>query len=314
MRKELGSLQEIIDRARRISQDGQPSKVAVVVAQDPNVLGAIAEAKRDGIAQGILFGSTEKIVRIAEAENISLAGMEFVDILDDSNAARAAVEAVNCGQADLLMKGFIQTSELLKLVLSKDFQLRGDGLLSHVALMEVPSYWKLMIITDGGMVVKPSLEEKIAITRNAAIVMHALGVATPKVALLSMADIVHPGLESTLDNAVIGKMGDRRQFRGMVVDGPVTFDVAFSDFAARYHHTRSRVAGKTDILVVNSIEEGNILIKSLTIFADARFAGIIVGARVPISLVSRTDSLFNKKASIALGVVVGHFLKRTERK
>jgi phosphate butyryltransferase len=303
-------LDEVVARARAISQQLGPWPLAVAVAQDRDVLGAVIDAHQDRIVRGMLFGDAEKIRRLAEAEGLSMDGLEVVHIADEAAAARAAVTAANEGRARMLMKGFVKTGELLRLVLAKEFQLRGADLLSHVAVMDVPAYGKLMIITDGGMVVKPSLEEKVAIIRNAGAVMGALGQKRARVALLSMADVVHPGLESTVENAVIGKMGDRRQFGGMVVDGPISFDVAFSEFAARYHHIRTPVAGRTDILVVNSIEEGNILIKSLVIFARARFAGIIVGSRVPICLVSRTDSRFNKKASIALGVVLGHHAQR----
>lgn len=310
MAKKLNSLQAIIDHAQQMGARHGPCPLAVAVAQDSNVLGAVVEAHRSGIARGILYGCQEKMFRLAEEEELSLEGLEIVDVPDDHAAARAAVAAVDSGEARLLMKGFVKTGELLRLVLSKDFNLRLGGLLSHVAVMEIPAFHKLIVITDGGMVVKPSLEEKISIVENAGAVLRALGVAKPRVALLSMTDVVYPGLESTIENATLGKMGDRGQFKNLVVDGPITFDVAFSDFAALYHGLRSPVAGNTDILVVNSIEEGNILIKSLVFFAEARFAGIIAGARVPISLVSRTDSLFNKKASIALGVVLGHAPER----
>lgn len=310
MAKKLNSLQAIIDQAQVLGARHGPCPMAVAVAQDNNVLGAVVEAHRSGIARGILYGCRDKMLRLAEQEGFSLDGQEIVDIPDDLAAARAAVAAVDAGEARLLMKGFVKTGELLRLVLSKDFRLRLGNLLSHVAVMEIPAFHKLVIITDGGMVVKPSLEDKISIIENAGTVLRALGVPKPRVAVLSMTDVVHPGLASTIENATLGKMGDRGQFKNLVVDGPITFDAAFSDFAALYHGLHSPVAGNTDILVVNSIEEGNILIKSLVFFAEARFAGIIAGARVPIPLVSRTDSLFNKKASIALGVVLGHAPER----
>jgi phosphate butyryltransferase len=310
--KQLNTLQAIVDSAVDLGARRGPCPLAVAVAQDSHVLGALVEAHRSGMIRGLLYGSREKMLRLAEEEELSLDGLEIVDIPDDLTAARAAVAAVDSGEARLLMKGFVKTGDLLRLVLSKEFNLRKGGLLSHVAVMEIPALGRLIAISDGGMVVKPSMEEKIVIIENAGAVMRALGVSRPRVALLSMTDVVQPSLPSTLENATLGKMGDRRQFRHLVVDGPITFDVAFSDFAARYHGLRSPVAGRTDILIVNSIEEGNILIKSLAFFVKARFAGIIAGCRVPISLVSRTDSLFNKKASIALGILLGEAAERRD--
>lgn len=311
-RTQIAKLPDLIAEARRITSVEKPYRVAVAVAQDPNVLGAVVEAHHEGVALASLYGDENKIRALAEKEGLSLEGLHLEHIENDLQAARAAVESAHRGESQILMKGFVKTADLLKLVLSREYSLRGGGILSHVSLMELPTYNKLLIITDGGMIIKPSLEEKIAIIHNAGKVMRALGVRQPRVALLSMVDFVYPEFETSAENATIGKMGDRGQFRGMIVDGPVTFDVAFSSDAARFQNIRTPVAGKTDILVVNSIEEGNILTKSLVIFARARFAGIVMGAKIPIALVSRTDTLYNKKASIALGVVVGHYRQHKE--
>jgi len=302
--KAIRRLQDIVDLATDLTRRHGPCPLAVAVAQDANILGAVVAAHHQGWVKGTLFGDRDKMERLAAEESLSLDGLELIHLPDDSAAAQAAVEAVAAGRARLIMKGFVKTAELLRLVLAKDYGLRGSGLLSHVAVMEVPVYPKLFILTDGGMVIRPSIEEKITILGHAADVRRVLGVRKPRVAILSMSDEVHPGLETTLENASIGKMGDRRQFPGLIVDGPISFDTAFSKAAAGFNRISSPVCGQTDILVVNSIEEGNTLIKSLAIFAGAAFAGAIVGAKVPIPLVSRTDSLFNKKASIALGVVL----------
>lgn len=300
------TLQAVMDRARSLAAAGENCRIAVAGAQDLHVLEAVDQASREGFARAVLFGDREEIVRMAGRHGINLEPHTIVHVAAPENAAREAVAASSRGECQLLMKGFVSTSVLLRQVLSREFNLRTGNLLSHVAVMEVPAYPKLFAITDGGMVVQPGLPEKMQIIRNASRVMHSLGVARPKVAMLSMVDFIYPGLPTSVENAVLGKMGDRGQFPSCDVDGPLTFDAAFSLEAAKYAGLRSRVAGKTDILVVNSIEEGNTLIKSLSLLAEARFGGVIAGARVPVALVSRTDSAYNKKAAIALGLVLGY--------
>ncbi|MGV8983749.1 phosphate butyryltransferase [Clostridium sp.] len=278
--------------------------LSVAVAQDNIVLKAVVEAVKLQIVDAILVGDEEKIKEIALKEKLSLQNIRIVNEKDTIRAAAKAVELISSGDAHFIMKGMLGTSDLLKAVLSKEAGLRGKGLLSHVMIYDIPSYHKLLFLTDGGMVTCPELKEKIEIINNAVEVAHALDIDIPKIAAICAVEVVNPSMQATIDAASLSQMNKRGQIKGCLIDGPLGLDNAISKEAAEHKGIISEVAGDSDILLVPSIEAGNFLGKSLTYFAKAESAGIIVGAKCPVVLVSRADSAKSKLYSIALGAVV----------
>ncbi|CAB1251704.1 bifunctional enoyl-CoA hydratase/phosphate acetyltransferase [Clostridium sp. MT-14] len=293
-------LVELVDIAKEKSK----KVLSVAVAQDEEVLKAVTEAVKLGIIDAILVGDKKSIVDILERENLHKNNIEIVNEKDPSKAAAAAVKLVSEGKAQFIMKGMLKTAEMLKAVLNKETGLRKSKLLSHVMIYEVPAYHKLLFLTDGGMLTYPNLEEKIGIIKNAVFVANRLGITLPKVAAISAVEVVNAHMQSTLDAAVLAQMNKRGQIGGCIVDGPLALDVAVSKTSAEHKKITSEVAGDVDILLVPNIEAGNLLGKSMTYFAGAENAGIIVGAKCPVVLVSRTNSAMSKLYSIALGSVV----------
>ena len=220
-----------------------------------------------------------------------------------AEASKAAVAAVKSGKADFLMKGLVATSTFLKAVLDKEAGLRTGRLLSHVAVVESPGYPKIVLITDGGMCVKPDLNAKMDIIGNAVDIARKMGIETPKVAVLAAVEVVNPEMPETADAAELAKMAERGQLKGCLVDGPLALDLALSEEAARHKKVKSAVAGDADILVAPEIAAGNILVKGLIYMGGARAAGLIAGAAKPVVMLSRADSKEQKLNSIALGVV-----------
>lgn len=278
--------------------------LSVAVAQDSVVLKAVVEAVKLQIVDAILVGDEEKIREIAAKESLSLENIRIVNEKNIISAAAKAVELVTNGEAHFIMKGMLGTSDLLKAVLNKEAGLRGKGLLSHVMVYDVPAYHKLLFLTDGGMVTNPELKDKIEIINNAVEVAHALQIDIPKVAPICAVEVINPSMQATLDAAALSLMNKRGQIKGCLIDGPLGLDNAISKEAAEHKGIISDVAGDSDILLVPNIEAGNFLGKSLTYFAKAESAGIIVGAKCPVVLVSRADSAKSKLYSIALGAVV----------
>lgn len=295
-------LNELIE----IAKGKKKKTLSVAAASDSEVLRAVTEAVKLGIVDAILVGDREKIVKIASEEKIDIEinGLRIEDEADPSKAAAKAVEFISKGEADFVMKGMIGTSDLLRAVLNKDAGLRGKGLLSHVMIYEVPAYHKLIFLTDGGMVPYPTLEDKIGIIQNAVITAHALNIDVPKVAPVCAVEVVNPSMQATIDASVLTQMNKRGQIKGCIIDGPLGLDNAISFEAAKHKGIVSDVAGDADILLVPSIEAGNFMGKTMTYFAGAESAGIIVGAKCPVVLVSRADSAKSKLYSIALGSIL----------
>ncbi|MGH4119878.1 phosphate butyryltransferase [Clostridium sp.] len=293
-------LDELIELATKKDK----KTLAVAVAQDNVVLKAVVEAVRLQIVDAILVGDEKKIVEIALSEKLSLQNIRIINEENILAAAAKAVELVSNGDAHFIMKGMLGTSDLLKAVLCKEAGLRGIGLLSHVMIYDVPTYHKLLFLTDGGMVTCPELKEKIEIINNAVVVAHALQIDIPKVAPICAVEVVSLSMQATIDAAALTQMNKRGQIKGCIIDGPLGLDNAISKEAAEHKGIVSDVAGDSDILLVPNIEAGNFLGKSLTYFSKAESAGIIVGAKCPVVLVSRADSAKSKLYSIALGAVV----------
>ncbi len=309
----LKSSDEIIAAAKRLSHEGKPFRVAVAAAQDADVLGAVRSAAADGICEASLIGDEARIRKLSGKNKIELSGLEIIDQPDPAQAVIQAVELAATGKADVIMKGFVSTSALLKGVLDRRFNLRSGPTLSHVAVLAVPGYHKLLMLTDGGMVVKPTPEQRLHILKNAVIVGKALGIDPVKVALSAASDEVTSRMPQTVDDAELAKLVKQEKIAGCEVAGPMSFDIATSKEIAEREGINNPVAGDADVYLVGSIEECNITAKSMIIFAKAIFAGVIVGAKVPVSLVSRTDPVIGKKTSIALACLIADYYQRTGR-
>ncbi len=288
-----------------------PYLVAVAAAEDDAVLGAVESARREGMIRAVLFGDRAAIEATAAAEGIDLSPYEVIHAPGASTAAGAAVSRVREGGAQFLMKGLLDTSVILKAALNKETGINAGRLASHVGVIESPYYHKLLIVTDAAINIAPSLKEKIDILRNAVDLAVALGVESPKVALLAAIEKVNPDkMPCTAEAAVLTQMSRRGQIPGCVVDGPLALDNAISAEAARVKKIDSPVAGDADILITPDIEAGNVLYKALLDLGGAKGAGLVLGAGAPIVLTSRADSSETKAASIALAVLHAAYLGR----
>jgi phosphate acetyltransferase len=276
---------------------------AVAHPCDDASLGAVADAAQAGIIAPILVGPAERMRAVAEAARLDLAKYEIVDAPHSHAAAARAVELVRLGRADLLMKGSLHTDELMAEVVRRDTGLRTDRRVSHVFVMDVPTYHKPLLITDAAVNIAPVLDDKRDIVQNAVDFARALGSDRPKVAILSAVETVTTKIPSTIDAAALCKMADRRQIHGAIVDGPLAFDNAISAEAARTKGIASAVAGDPDVIVVPDLEAGNMLAKNLTFLSRADAAGVVLGARVPIILTSRADSQRARIASCGVAAL-----------
>jgi phosphotransacetylase len=281
-----------------------PMPTAVVHPCSEDALVGAVQAFDRNLIVPILVGPEEKIRATAKAANVDLSPFRIVSASHSHHAAERAVELVRSGEATGLMKGSLHTDELLHAVLDRQTGLRTERRLSHCFLLAVPTYERAIILTDAAININPDLMTKRDICQNAIDVAHALGLTLPKVAILAAVETVNPDMPATLDAAALCKMADRGQIRGAVLDGPLAFDNAIDEEAARTKGIVSPVAGRGEILVVPDLEAGNMLAKQLTFMADAEAAGIIVGARVPIVLTSRADSARTRLASCALAVLM----------
>jgi phosphotransacetylase len=295
-------LRRLLDNAK----DKDPILTAVVQPTDTTSLEGVMAAAEKNLITPVLIGPSAKVQDAAEAVGISLADVELHDVKHSHAAAAKAVSLARAGQVQAVMKGNIHTDELMRAVLQREGGLRTERRLSHVFAFDVPSYAQPLFITDAAINPYPTLMHKRDIIQNAVDLLHALGIDEPRVALLSAVENVTPTLQSTLDAASLCKMADRGQIQGAIVDGPLAFDNAVSEEAARIKKIQSPVAGKADILVAPDLEAGNMLAKQLEYLGGAEGAGIALGARVPIILTSRADDTTSRLASCALALQWAH--------
>lgn len=275
--------------------------VAVAYPCSTDSLAAALSARDDGVIEPILVGPRQRIEACANALKVSLEGLRFVEAADDPVvSSRAAVALVSAGEASALMKGSQHTDELLGAVVSREANLRTSRRMSHVFWFDLPAYHKPLMVTDAVVNIAPSLKEKVDILANAIGLAHALGLSSPKFALLSAIETVNPDHVSSLDAAALSRMADRGQFSGAVIDGPLAFDNAISAASAANKGIRSPVAGDPDLLMVPNLDVGNVLYKSFIYMGGGECAGLVLGARVPIILTSRSDSRRARIASCAL--------------
>ena len=288
----------------KIAKERGPKTVSVACAQDNDVLKAVDNAKKNGIVNAILVGDQEKIESIAKEEGIELNDYEIINIKDLGEASLKAVELVSSGKAHMVMKGLVDTSIILKAVLNKETGLRTGSVLSHVAIFDVINYPRLLLVTDAAMNIAPTLEQKKQIIENSLQVAKGLDIEEPKVAVICAKEKVNPKMPATVDAGELVKMNESGELANCIVGGPFALDNAVSVEAAKLKGIDHPVAGKADILMCPNIESGNILYKTLGFLANAKSAGVIVGAKAPIILTSRADSEEAKLNSIALGVLM----------
>jgi len=295
----------------QLASELQPVPTAVVHPCSVSALQGALEAAEEELIEPILIGPKSRILQLAQENNLRIGDIPIVDVEHSHAAAERAVELVRSGEVGLLMKGSLHTDELMGAVVSSRLGIRTERRLSHVFVMDVPSYPKLLLITDAAINIAPDLDEKRDICQNAIELAHTLGVERPKVAILSAVEVVEKKIPSTIEAAALCKMADRGQISGGILDGPLAMDNAISMDAARIKGIKSEVAGDADILLAPDMEAGNILAKQLIFLSSAEAGGIVLGARVPIILTSRADSVRSRKASCAIAVAHAHSIQGT---
>lgn len=294
----IRSFDELMQKVKHLPE----KKVAVPGAATNSVIKAACLAKKRNIANFLLVGEETEINNLIAAEDKSLLGkFDIIDEADPVKSVKAAVKGINEGRADLLLKGKITTSQLMKGVLDKENGLKTGSILSDVFIFETAD--RLTLMTDGGVVMYPELKEKIALINNSVKVAHHLKNPEPKVALLAAIEVPNPKMPPTMDAPLLAKMSERNQIKGCIVDGPFALDNAISEKAAKIKGIDSPVAGKADILIMPNIESGNIFGKAMTYYANFSVAHVIMGAKVPILITSRADDAETKLLSIALGII-----------
>lgn len=296
----INTLKGLVEEAKK----GEKLTLAVAVAEDHAVLEAVFMAEDEGLVTPLLFGNKEEIGRLCAEYGYSDRDPEIIDAEDKPDACAKAAVAVRDGNADLIMKGLVDTGVVMKAVLNRDNGLRTGNIISHSLLLEVAGYDRLFCVTDCAMNIAPDAEAKAGIIQNAVSVMHAIGNSNPKVAALCAIEKVNPKMQCTLEAEQLTKWNEEGRITGCVVQGPLALDNAVSEEAAIHKGISGPVAGKADILLAPDIEAGNMLVKGMEYFANAGKAGVILGARTPVVLTSRATSAQSKMYSIALGVLI----------
>ena len=304
-----GKYEQLLARCQGL----EPIRTAVAHPCDASSLTAAVDAAAKRLIIPILVGPVSRIRESADKAQIDLGTIEIVDARHSHAAAAIAVQLVREGKAELLMKGSLHSDELLGAVVARETGLRTARRLSHAFIMDVPTYHKVLIVTDAAINIAPTLEEKVDICQNAIDLAHAMGVALPKVALLAAVETVTSKMPATLDAAALCKMADRGQITGGLLDGPLAFDNAISKEAARTKGINSEVSGDPDILLAPDLEAGNILAKLLSFLGNSDSAGLVLGAKVPIILTSRADNARAKIASCAIAMLGAHARRARQR-
>ena len=297
-----GKYERLLERCAKL--DPVPTAVAHP-CEETAMTGAIEAAKKRLITP-ILVGPAAKIEAVAKSSAVDLDEVQIVDTPHSQASASKAVALIREGCAELLMKGSLHTDELLGAVVARETGLRTGRRISHVFIMDVPTYHKVLIVTDAAINISPALEEKADICQNAIDLAMSLGLERPKVAILAAVETVTSKMPATIDAAALCKMAERGQITGGILDGPLAFDNAISKMAAEIKGIRSAVAGDADILLVPDLEAGNMLAKQLSFLANADSAGLVLGARVPVILTSRADTVRSRIASCAVAVLAAH--------
>jgi len=290
----------------RFTKQQGPVRLVLACAEDAKLIEAVQLARARGWILPTLVGSKSQIEKLASKINVQISGWELVDRPDCEGSLQHSVGMLIEDRADVLMRGSVPAAEFLKAVLKHKKELGVHRLLTQVSCFELSNYHKLLLMSDAAVVIRPNFEQKIMIIENAVSVANALGIQLPKVALIAAVEVVNPSMPVAMENAILAKMGDRGQIRGALIDGPLAIDVATFSSAARIKRVNSPVAGDADILIMNKIEEGNILYKSLIKFAKAKTGSVIVGSSKPMIITSRAEVHQNELHSISLAILL-HF-------
>jgi len=292
------------DIFEKVKKNNRRRTISIALAEDKSVLEAVKVLAENNMARVGLTGNPNQIRSYAEQVGYPIKESEIVAAFSEEEAATRAVEQVRLGKAEILMKGHTSTPALIKAVLDKETGLRTGGILSHISVVEIPTYHKLLMITDGGINIAPDLEKKKAIIQNAIIVAKKLEIARPKIAVLSPIEKVNPKIPETVDAIALQEMAERGEFGSVILEGPIAADIALSSRAAERKGLTSRIAGDTDIVLVPNITCGNAVIKFLMFLAKAKVGGVVIGARVPIVLLSRSDEPAEKFNSTLLALLI----------
>ncbi len=306
----LTTHEQVIERAKEIGRTRGLSRVVVAAAEEDDVLAAMYACKNEGISDAILTGNPDNIKAALDLANVPENAFQIIATESDEESAVQAANLAASNQADVVMKGFLKTSTLLKALLKREHGLRDRELVSHSALLYVPKYGKLLNLTDGGTIPVPTVNQKLVVIQNAVRVLRSVGVMKPKIAVLGAGEWVNDEYPESQDAHKLADIAREHWDEEIEISGPLPFDLAIKkpeDLGARIDDP---VAGDADIMIAHTLEQGNVLAKTLIQFGDAIFMGVIAGAKVPISLVSRSDSMMNKKASIALAVCLADFQRR----
>jgi phosphate butyryltransferase len=298
----INSFDEMVTAAVQVG----PVPVAVAAAHDPEVLKAVGQAQREGIVRATLVGDWPAIEAYAAQTGTDLAGMTLIHEADARLAARRVVCMARDGETGVVVKGQVKTADLLGQVLNREVGIRGQGLLTHVGIFDLPGMERLIYLSDSGVVVYPDVYQKLQIINNVVDVARLFGVAEPKVAILAASETVHPKIPASIDALALSKMAEQGWVEGAVVDGPLGLELAISPQAAAAEECDSLIAGMADVLIVPNVEAGNIVAKGLLYFAHARMAGLVVGARVPVVISSRADSADTRYLSLAMAALLAH--------
>jgi phosphotransacetylase len=303
-----GKYERLLERCKALA----PIQTSVAHPCEETALTGAIEAAQAGLIIPVLVGPAAKIEATAKSAGIKLDGFRIVDAQHSVEAAAKAVELIRKGETELLMKGSLHTDELMAAVVSREGGLRTARRISHVFVMDVPTYHKVLLITDAAINIAPNLEDKLDICQNAIDLAISLGLEKPKVAILAAVETVTSKMPATIDAAALCKMAERGQIKGAILDGPLAFDNAISKEAAKTKGIRSEVAGDPDILLAPDLEAGNILAKQLSFLANADSAGLVLGARVPVILTSRADSVRSRIASCAVAMLAAHARRKKQ--
>ncbi|MDP4281569.1 MAG: bifunctional enoyl-CoA hydratase/phosphate acetyltransferase [Bacteroidota bacterium] len=287
-----------------LAKKGRKKRLALAVAQDEHALEAVVRVAMKGLIEPVLVGNKQKIQDIASSLKLDISGMEIVHEENDKVAVKTAVRIVASKEADIVMKGNVPSATFLRGVLDKEVGLRTGDVLSHFAFFQVPTYHKLIAVSDCAMIIAPDLKTKVAIVNNAVGFMNKLGIAKPKVAMVCAVEVVNEQMPATIDAALIAKMNQRGQIKNCIIDGPLGYDNAINIESAKHKHIVSEVAGDPDLLIVPDIEAGNILYKSYGFSANAQLAAVVLGAAAPVILTSRSDTEESKQASIIMAAAI----------
>lgn len=297
-----GKYERLLERCKSLA----PVPTAVVHPCEATALEGAVEAAEKGLIAPLLVGPAGSIAKTAESAGIDISKLQIVDTPHSHAAAIRAVELVREGKAEILMKGSLHTDELMSAIVSREGGLRTGRRISHVFVMDVPTYHKVLLVTDGAINIAPNLEDKVDICQNAIDLAVSLGLEKPKVAILAAVETVTSKMPATIDAAALCKMAERRQIKGGILDGPLAFDNAISRHAADTKGIDSVVAGDPDILLTPDLESGNMLAKQLSFLGNADSAGMVLGAKVPVILTSRADSVRSRIARCGVAKLVAY--------